>query len=58
MVILVNNHSDVYHKIKIGDRIGQIVLIKKYDVEFEQVNNPAIWGETTGGENGFESTGI
>ena len=54
----MNNHSNVYHAIKIGDRIAQIVFIKKYDVEFEQVNDPAFLGETTPGENGFGSTGI
>ena len=28
VVILMNNHSDVYHTIKVGDGIAQIVLIK------------------------------
>ena len=35
-------HSSVYHTVKIGDRIVQIVLHKKIDVQFEKSRRPYI----------------
>ena len=51
-VLLMNHHPHVYTVI-----IGQIVFIKKYDVIFEKVSEPALLGRTKRGSDGFGSTG-
>ena len=57
VIVLMTYHSSVYHTVKIGDRIVQLVLHKKIDIQFEKVDNPALLGETARGRGGFGSTG-
>ena len=51
-VLLMNHHPHVYTVI-----IGQVVFMKKYDVIFEKVPEPALLGRTKCGSDGFGSTG-
>ena len=46
-VLLINHHSSKPFEIDIGDRIAQVVFMKKYDVIFEQTPYPELIGETT-----------
>ena len=48
-VLLINHHSSKPFHIEIGDRIAQVVFMKKYDVIFEQTSYPELIGETTKG---------
>ena len=50
----MNHLSHDVYTVRTGDRIGQIVFIKKYDVNFEKVSDPALLGRT---KLGFGSTG-
>ena len=53
----MTNHNSGYHTVKIGDRIAQVVLHKRIDVQFEKVDDPTLLGKTAGGRGGFDSTG-
>lgn len=53
-IVAIHNDSDEERTIYHGDRIGQIILQKRYDVEFEEVDE---LDETARGEGGFGSTG-
>ena len=57
VIVLMTYHSSVYHTVKIGVRIVQIVLHKKIDIQFEKVNKPTLLGKTARGRGGFGSTG-
>ena len=48
-VLLINHHSSKPFEIDIGDRIAQVVFIKKYNVIFKQTSYPELIGETTKG---------
>jgi dUTP pyrophosphatase len=52
--ILLQNMSDRDYKINIGDRIGQIILERVYNIIFEEVDELS---NTERGEGGFGSTG-
>ena len=53
-LVAVHNDSEVTRSIRHGDRITQILLQKRYDMDFEEVDEL----DTTGrGEGGFGSTG-
>ena len=53
-LVAVHNDSEVTRSVKHGDRIAQILLQKRYDMDFEEVDEL----DTTGrGEGGFGSTG-
>ena len=56
--VLMINHSGSYYTVRFGDRVAQIVLMKKYDFEFERVSELSLLGGTTRGENGFGSTAL
>ena len=53
----MNHHPHEVYTFRTGDRIGQIVFMKKYDVNFEKVSDPALLGRTKHGPGGFGSTG-
>lgn len=53
-IVAVHNDSEVTRTIKHGDRIAQIILQKRYDMDFEEVDE---LDETARGEGGFGSTG-
>lgn len=53
-LVAVHNDSEVTRSIRHGDRIAQILLQKRYDMDFEEVDEL----DTTGrGVGGFGSTG-
>ena len=54
---MLNHHPHEVYTFRTGDRIGQIVFMKKYDVNFEKVSDPALLGRTKHGPGGFGSTG-
>lgn len=53
-LVAVHNDSEVTRSVRHGDRIAQILLQKRYDMDFEEVDEL----DTTGrGAGGFGSTG-
>ena len=56
-IIMINHHPDKTYSIKTGDRICQIVFMRKFNVKFEEVSEPALLGRTKRGSDGFGSTG-
>ena len=54
---MMNHHFDKAFTIKTGDRISQCVFMKKYNVEFENVSDMGLLGNTKRGTDGFISTG-
>ena len=55
--LIMNHYSHEVYTLRTGDRIGQIVFMKKYNVIFEKVLDPALLGRTKRGSDGFGSTG-
>ena len=53
----MDQHPREIYTVRTGDRIGQIIFMKKYDVTFEKVSDPALLGRTKRGSSGFGSTG-
>ena len=53
-IVALHNDSDVVRSIKHGDRIGQIILQQRFDMDFEEVDE---LDETERGAGGFGSTG-
>ena len=53
-IVALHNDSGVVRSIKHGDRIGQIILQQRFDMDFEEVNE---LGATDRGAGGFGSTG-
>ena len=56
--VLFVNHSQQAFAIRTGDRLAQAVILEKFDVKFEKVNNIEQLGKTKRGNGGFGSTGI
>ena len=56
-VLLMNHYPHEVYTLRTGDRIGQIVFMKKYNVIFEKVSDPVLLGRTKRGSDGFGSTG-
>ena len=52
--VLLINHGDIAHNIRIGDKIAQIVIMPIYMPTWVEVND---LGETNRGDCGFGSTG-
>ena len=52
-IIMINHHPDKVYSIRTGDRIGQIVFMRKYNVKFEEVSEPSLLGRTKRGSDGF-----
>ena len=55
--ILVNL-SDKTFTVRVGDRIAQLVILEKYNVNFEKVGERTLLGGTKRGSSGFGSTGV
>lgn len=53
-LVAVHNDSEVTRSVKHGDRIAQILLQKRYDMDFEEVDE---LDKTERGDGGFGSTG-
>lgn len=56
--IILINHSDTDFEIKVGDRIGQIVLNKVEQVYWRVVDEIEDLGRTDRGSGGFGSSGV
>ena len=57
-VLLLNQHHSKPFEVAIGDRIAQIVFMKKYNTTFEKEEEYyKFLGKTTWGVHGFGSTG-
>ena len=55
--ILVNL-SDKTFTVRIGDRIAQLVILEKHNINFEKVGKRSLLGGTKRGSSGFRSTGV
>ena len=55
--ILVNL-SDKTFTVRVGDRIAQLIILEKYNVNFEKVGERILLGGTKRGSSGFGSTGV
>ena len=55
--ILVNL-SDKTFTVRVGDRIAQLIILEKYNVNFERVGDRIFLGGTKRGSSGFGSTGV
>ena len=56
--VLLFNHSDRAFTMRTGERLAQVVFLKKFDVYFEKVSKKKDLGTTKRGSGGFVSTGI
>ena len=54
---ILYNHSQKAFTVKEGERIAQVVFLRKYDAEFIEVNSLQELGKTERQEGGFGSTG-
>ena len=54
---ILYNHSQKAFTVKEGERIAQVVFMRKYNVEFIEVNSMQELGKTERQEGGFGSTG-
>ena len=52
------NLSDKTFTVRVGDRIEQFLILEKYNVNFENVCERTLLGETKRGSSGFGSTGV
>ena len=54
--VALTNHSNDLYTVKSGDKIAQIVFMKKYNVDFRRVPDPERLGKTKRGSSGFGSS--
>lgn len=57
LALLINHHPYKPFTVPTGNKLVQIVFMKKFDVEIEQVSGPALLGKTRRGARGFKSSG-
>jgi len=55
--VLLHNVTNQRYNFLPGDKIAQMVLKPVYSIEFIEVEEESLLGETARGENGFGSTG-
>ena len=55
ILVKLYNHSDVNYVVEPGDRIGQLVVLRLYDIEALEEVDELVSGER--GDNGFGSSG-
>ena len=58
VAVLLINQSLEHYTVRVGKRIVQMVLMKKCNVDFEQVSNANLLGTTEWYIGGFRSTGM
>ena len=56
-VTLLINHGSKHYTVRAGDRIGQMVFMKKFNINFEKVSDPDLLGKRERDMSGFGSTG-
>ena len=54
--VMLINHSENIFTVRTGDKIAQMVFMKKYNVDFKRVNELYELGRTKCGSSGFGST--
>ena len=52
------NLSDQTFTVRVGDRIAQLIILEKYNVNFEKLGEPILLGGTKRGSSGFDSPGV
>ena len=52
------NLSDKTFTVRVGDRITQLIILEKYNVNFEKVGERILLGGIKRGSSGFGSTGV
>ena len=52
------NHSEAALTACVGDRVVQVVFVKRIDADFQKVEKKDLLSKTKRGEAGFDSTGI
>ena len=52
------NLSDKTFTVCVGDRITQLIILEKYNVNFEKVGKRILLGRTKHASSGFGSTGV
>ena len=57
VVILFINHSSENYTVRVGDRIYQMLFMRKFNVNFEEVSDPVLSQKTERDMGGFGSTG-
>ena len=55
--MLIVNHSEAAFTVCVGDRVAQVVFVKRIDAEFQKVEKKDL-NKTKRGEGGFGLTGI
>ena len=55
--MLIINHFEAAFTVRVGDRVAQIVFVKRIDADFRKVEKKDL-SKTKRGEGGFGSTGI
>ena len=55
--MLIVNHSEAAFTVRVGDRVAQVVFVKRIDADFQKVEKKDL-SKTKRGEGGFGSTGI
>ena len=55
--MLILNHSEAAFTVHVGDRVAQVVFVKRIDADFQKVEKKDL-SKTKQGEGGFGSTGI
>ena len=56
--LLFNHHPEKTFTVCTGDRIAQVVFMKKFTANFQRVTNKQLLGITKRGSDGFGSTGV
>lgn len=56
-VILFNHHQSKCYTVNEGERVAQVVFLRKFDTEFEAVTTVSELGDTDRQDGGFGSTG-
>ena len=53
--MLIVNHSEVAFTVRAGDRVAQVVFVKRIDADFQKIEKKGL-SKTKRGEGGFGST--
>ena len=57
-VLILNHHPEKPFTVRTEDRIAQVVLMEKFNVNFHRVSNVHLLGSTKRGNDDFGSTGV
>ena len=57
-VLLINHHREKTFTVRVEDRIAQVLFMKTFNVDFQNVSDPAMLGKAKRSHDGFGSTGV